>query len=132
MTVLVDTSVWSLLYRKDGPRRHPKVLILQQLLEQNEDVSITGSILQEILQAFRRDRQFDRVANFFRPFGIIELERTDYIAAAKLHRDCASKGVAASTIDCQIAIASIKHDCLLLTADKDFHHIAGLCQFRLL
>ena len=106
--------------------------MLQQLLEHNEDLTITGSILQEILQAFTPDRQFDRVEEFFRPFGAIELGRADYIAAAKLHRECASKGVAASTIDCQIAVASIKHDCLLLTADNDFHHIADHCPLRLL
>lgn len=130
--VLVDTSVWSLLYRKDGPAIHPKVQILQRLLEQTEDVTLTGSILQEILQAFRPDHQFDRVANFFGPFDIIELDRAGYVEAAKLHRQCASKGVAASTIDCQIAIASIRHDCLLLTADNDFHHIAEHCQLTLL
>lgn len=130
--VVVDTSVWSLLYRKGGPSNHPKVELLQQLLEQTEDVSITGSILQEILQAFRTNRQFDRVAKFFRPFSLIELEQADYVAAAKLHRRCASKGVTATTIDCQIAIASIKLDCLLLTADNDFRHIAKHCQLKLL
>ena len=132
MTVLVDTSVWSLLYRQKGPRDHPKVQILTSLLNRIEDVTITGSILQEILQAFRSDRQFDRVSRFFRPFDIIELERADYVAAASLHRQCASKGVVASTVDCQIAIAAIRDECLLLTLDNDFDHIAKHCELQLL
>jgi len=132
LSVLVDTSVWSLLYRKKGPVDHPKVHILTSLLNRIEDVALTGLILQEVLQAFRSDTQFERVARFFRPFDIIELERADFVDAAKLHRHFASKGVAASTTDSQIAIAAIRHQCLLLTADKDFDHIAKHCELKLL
>jgi len=32
---------------------------------------------------------------------------------------------------CQIAIAAIRHDCLLLSADKDFERIARLGELRL-
>ena len=53
MNVLVDTSVWSLLFRKTGPADHPGVRKLVKLLEAEGDVALTGVILQEILQAFR-------------------------------------------------------------------------------
>jgi predicted nucleic acid-binding protein len=32
---------------------------------------------------------------------------------------------------CQVAIAAIRHDCLLLSADKDFESIAPLSDLRL-
>ena len=132
MSVLVDTSVWSLLFRKKGSADHPEVYILTSLLRQTEDVALTGSILQEILQAFRSETEFRRVSGFFEPFPIIGLERDDFITAAKLHRQCASNGVAASTVDCQIAVAAIRNGYLLLTADKDFEHIAKHSQLKLL
>ena len=106
--------------------------MLIALLRRIEDVVLTGPVLQEILQAFRYDSQFTKVTRYFRPFDILELQRADYIEAAELHRRCASSGVAASTVDCQIAIVSIKHDCFLLTADKNFQHIAKHCELKLL
>ena len=131
MRVLVDTSVWSLSLRKRGPTDHPTVGKLMTLLQADEDVVLTGLILQEILQAFRSHSTFRRVARSLEPFPLLDLERRDYIAAASLHRSCAARGVSVSTADCQIAIASIRHDCLLLSADRDFERIARLSDLRL-
>jgi len=131
MRVLVDTSVWSLALRKKGPSAHTTVEKLTSLLQEDEDVVLTGMILQEILQAFRSDSSFRRVARHLEPFPLLELERRDFIAAASLHRDCVSTGVSVSTADCRIAAAAIRHDCLLLTADKDFERIARLSALKL-
>jgi len=62
MNVLVDTSVWSLALRKKGPVDHPAVEGLSCLLRANENVFVTGLILQEVLQAFRSDASFRTVA----------------------------------------------------------------------
>ena len=62
--MLVDTSVWSLALRKKGPADHPDVTRLAQLLRDGEDVYLTGTILQEILQAFRSESVFRRVARY--------------------------------------------------------------------
>jgi len=97
----------------------------------NEDVVITGLILQEVLPAFKADSTFRRVVEYLEPFPILELERSDYVSAARLHRKCASKGISVSAADCQIAIASIHHDCPLLTADKDFQRIAQCSALKL-
>jgi len=121
--VLVDTSVWSLSLRKAGPADHVAVRKLQVLLTGNEDLVLTGSILQEVLQAFRDEPTARRVAASLEPFPLLPLDRSHYAAAARLHRRCTAHGVAASTIDCQIAIAAAEHGCLLLTADEDFRRI---------
>jgi len=131
MRVLVDTSVWSLSLRKGGPARHATVEKLATLLLANEDVFLTGLILQEILQAFRSDPSFRRVAKHLEPFPLLDLERPDFIAAASLHRRCAAEGVSASTADCQIAAAAMRHGCVLLSADTDFERIARLSDLRL-
>jgi predicted nucleic acid-binding protein len=105
---------------------------LAALLSAHEDLFLTGSILQEILQAFRADATFRKVASRLEPFPLLELEGSDYLAAARLHRKCAGRGVAVSTIDCQIAVAAIRHDCHLLTTDRDFQRIAEHSRLRLL
>jgi hypothetical protein len=132
LRVLVDTSVWSLSLRKKGPADHPAVERLSELLRGGEDVFLTGSILQEILQAFRVESGFRRALEYFEPFPVLSLERSDHVTAARLHRACAQSGVSASTIDCQIAVAAIHNDCSLLTADRDFERIASHCELVLL
>ena len=97
----------------------------------NEEVVVTGLILQEVLQAFRADSTFRKVVDYFEPFPILEFERSDFVSAAKLHRRCAAKGISVSTADCQIAIASIRHGCPLLTADRDFPRIARCSPLKL-
>jgi len=124
MRVLVDTSVWSLALRKKGPADHPAVGRLASLLLADEDVFLTGLILQEVLQAFRSEASFRTIVRHLEAFPLLELARPDYVSAAILHRRCASRGVSVSTADCQIAIAAIRHECLLLSADRDFERIA--------
>ena len=52
MTLLVDTSVWSLALRRDGPRAEPAVAALHEALLGAEAVVTTGLVLQERLQGF--------------------------------------------------------------------------------
>ena len=131
MRVLVDTSVWSLALRKKGPANHPGVEKLSLLLNEGEDIFITGTILQEILQAFRDARTLKTVVSHLDPIPLLPLDRTDFVEAAAIHRQCASNGITTSTTDCQIAEAAIRHDCLLLTADRDFLSIARHTDLKL-
>ncbi len=65
MTLFVDTSVWSLAFRRDAPKPSPEVNALKDALEGGEPVVTTGLVLQELLQGFSgpRDRAqiIDRV-----------------------------------------------------------------------
>jgi len=132
VSVLVDTSVWSLaLRRRDGGARHPAVSTLRSLIEQGETIRLIGAILQEVLQGVRDRSQFARLRSALKPFPLIELGRGDYEAAAELGNHCRSRGVQAGTIDFLIAAAAIRHRCALLTADQDFVHIARLSPLRL-
>jgi predicted nucleic acid-binding protein len=55
MTVLVDTSVWSLALRRDSPPNSPEAVQLTKALE-SELVVTTGLIMQELLQGFLPER----------------------------------------------------------------------------
>ena len=132
MTVLVDTSVWSLSLRKDGPAKHPAVEKLQALILDTQHVVLTGIILQEILQGFRQEGTFTTVLAYFEAFPLLSLTRHDFIAAATLRRQATTKGLTLSTPDCQIAAAAINHICHLLTTDNDFSSIAKWAPLQLL
>ncbi len=129
--ILVDTSVWSLFLRKRGPADHPAVRMLSAFLVEDQDVVLTGLILQEILQAFRSEATFKKLVSYLDSFSLLELQRVDCVAAAALHRRCAGKGISASTADCQIAALAIAHDCELLTTDRDFDYIAQYSPLKL-
>lgn len=53
MTLLVDTSVWSLAFRRDGEVDRPEVEALRMALLAGERLVTTGVIVQELLQGFR-------------------------------------------------------------------------------
>ncbi len=130
--MLVDTSAWSLALRRQGGKSHPASKKLGALIEQGQDICITGCILQEVLQGFRKDAQFRKVLSLLEHVPLLPLRREDHVEAARLRRRCASRGIAGSTIDCQTAAAAIGHGCVLLTADRDFERISRVSPLRLL
>lgn len=130
MRVLVDTSVWSAVLGKGTGESAPQVEQLRKHVLRGE-VVLLGVILQEVLQGFRTDSAFELAARKLSAFPLLQLRRADYVEAAELRRKCASKGITASTIDCQIASAAIQHRCALLTLDRDFEHIARVGALRL-
>lgn len=131
MTILVDTSVWSLALRRDRPNDEPAVEELRHFVERGE-VQLLGVILQEVLQGFHDSARTKRLAERLAPFPLLALHRGDYLFAAELRTRCRSKGLAVSTIDAQIAAAAINYRCALLTVDEDFRRIARLFPLRLL
>ncbi len=94
-------------------------------------MTLTGVILQEVLQGFFDERRFADLERRLRAFPLIELSRGDYVYAAELRSRCRTKGVQVGTIDAQIAAAAIAAGCPLLTADDDFRRIAAQCPLML-
>ncbi len=123
MSVLVDTSVWSLALRSDSPARTREVDALAAALEAGEVVFV-GCVLQELLQGFPARDKTHRLVDYLAPFPLLALHRGDVIFAAEIRNKCRAKGLAITTIDAQIAAASINHRCRLLTADQDFTRIS--------
>ena len=86
-----------------------------------------GNILQELLDGLRSTKQFDRLVQLLEPFPLLELDRSTYIAAARLRTTCRTKGVLAGPIDFLIAAACCQYGYPLLTSDQDFSRIAKHC-----
>ena len=54
MSLLVDTSVWSLAFRRDAVAVMPEVSMLRHALDGADQVFTTGLVLQELLHRARR------------------------------------------------------------------------------
>jgi predicted nucleic acid-binding protein len=123
VNVFVDTSVWSLAFRRDAPAA-PEVAQLQRSLTGGDTVISTGVVLQELLQGFHGPKAADRIIERFSCLPIIQPEMEDHIEAARWRNHCRRKGVQVGTIDVLIAQLCIRYDLLLLARDDDFQHMA--------
>ena len=131
MTLLVDTSVWSLAFRRDGESSAPDVVALRSALASGEPVAITGLILQELLQGFTGPRARKDLLERFSALPLLAPERDDYVDAADLRNRCRRGGVQIGTIDALLAQLCIRHHLTLLTTDNDFVLAAKHCTLRL-
>jgi predicted nucleic acid-binding protein len=125
VNLIVDTSVWSLLLRRQNHEcNHPLVQKLKACLELQDGIFLIGPILQEILGGVRNEAQFYKLTEYFSVFPLLEIDRQDYVEASRLRSHCRSKGVQAGPADFLIATACIRWDYPLLTTDSDFTLIA--------
>lgn len=124
MALLVDTSVWSLAYRRDSPPGIAEVGILRDALAGGDRVVTTGVILLELLRGFVPEQARRAIRDDLGAVDVIEPSWTDYEAAAGLSNTCRRAGVQLSSIDALIAQLAIAHDLVLLTTDQDFVHAA--------
>jgi predicted nucleic acid-binding protein len=127
MTLLVDTSVWSLALRRDAPADIPEVEALKVALLGGESIVTTGLVLQELLQGFSGPKAHEQIVERLAAMPLIAPDREDHIAAAALRNACRRNGVQIGTIDALLAQLCIRHDLVLLTTDQDFVHAAAHC-----
>lgn len=130
MTLFVDTSVWSLAFRRDKPSGAPEVQALRHALENEETIVTTGLILQELLQGFTGPRARKDIIDRFTALPLLTPDRHDHINAAELRNRCRRAGVQIGTIDALLAQLCIRHELNLLTTDNDFAQAAVHCPLR--
>jgi predicted nucleic acid-binding protein len=131
VSLLVDTSVWSLALRRDAPAAEAEVEALKQALAGADVVVTTGVVLQELLQGFTPAKARAQVIASFDALPLVQPNRQDHISAADLRNACRAAGVQIGTIDALIAQLCIEHDLTLLTTDQDFTHAARHCKLKL-
>ncbi len=129
--LLVDTSVWSLAYRRDAPPNIPQVTVLRAALVGGELVAIAGMVLLELLRGFIPPVAQERILSDLAPLELIEPTRDDYIEAARLANTCRQAGVQLGSVDALLAQLAIGNDLELLTTDRDFENAAELVPLRI-
>jgi predicted nucleic acid-binding protein len=130
VTLLVDTSVWSLAFRRDTDSLTPQVAALQAALSGGELIVTTGLVLQELLQGFAGPRARKELVQRFAALPLLVPDRRDYIDAADLRNLCRRSGVQLGTIDALLAQLCIRHNLTMLTTDGDFAMAAQHCALK--
>jgi predicted nucleic acid-binding protein len=117
--ILVDTSVWIDFLRGDDSLERR---ILHNLIEAEEEISVTWIILTEILQGIKEDKKYRLAKNYLSEFPIFEPNSIHtYLDAARIYRECRSNGkTIRSTIDCVIAAICLENDFSVLHKDRDY------------
>ena len=134
MTLFVDTSVWSLAFRRDSRSSQDpplEVMALRRALERAELLVTTGIVLQELLQVFSGPNARGDIIDRFSALPLLVPNRQDHIEAADLRNRCRRAGVQIGTIDALLAQLCIHHGLTMLTTDQDFVHMASHCPLRL-
>ena len=129
MKVIVDTSVWSLAFRRREVVKTPEVVALVRLVEQGQ-VVLLGPVRQEVLSGIKHRDQFERLRERLAAFPDLELTTRDFETAAELCNLCITKGVQAAHTDFLIAAAAVTRDYAVLSADRDFENIARIIPVR--
>lgn len=134
MSVVVDTSVWSLALRRRpgqlGPDESRIVAEWAELIRQRQ-VLLLGPIRQEVLSGVRDEMAFARLRSALRAFPDEPLSAEDYENAAWCGNLCRSKGVAGSPVDFLLCSVALRRDVAIFTTDGDFPIYARHLPIRL-
>ena len=131
MTLLVDTSVWSLAMRRDGSTDSHEVVALREALDGGDSVVTTGLVLQELLQGFTGPKAKDAIIERFGALPLIQPDRQDHVAAAEIRNTCRRAGVQIGTIDALLIQLCGRYELTLLSSDGDFANAAPHIPFKL-
>jgi predicted nucleic acid-binding protein len=124
MKTIVDTSVWSLAFRRAGSAASsPHVTELENLIRDNR-IQMIGAVRQELLSGIRQDTQFKKLEASLRSFPDLPATTADYILAAKFFNLCRAKGVQGSNTDFLICALAVQNKMSIYTTDQDFEHFA--------
>jgi predicted nucleic acid-binding protein len=123
MNVLIDTSAWSLFWRRKPVHRNATEVLyadeVERLIRLGQ-ARIIGPIRQELLSGIRHQAQFEHLREDMRKFPDEPLLTDDYEHAAQARNLCESHGIAGSAIDFLICAAAIRRHWPVYTTDRDF------------
>jgi predicted nucleic acid-binding protein len=124
--ILLDTSVWVLVFRKRNP------LDLEELIPLHE-VVVCLPIVQEVLQGFADERPYRVAREALFAMTMIEtpLQADRFVEAAGIFRACRRAGFTLrSAVDCLVAAIAIHHDVEVWHDDRDYGFVARVSTLR--
>jgi predicted nucleic acid-binding protein len=131
VSLLVDTSVWSLAMRRNSGSELLQVRQLRDALDGSDSVVITGLVLQELLQGFNGAKAAASIVERFQSLPLLQPDRRDHVAAAEIRNECRRNGVQIGTIDALLIQLCGRYNLTLLTTDQDFTFAARHVPFKL-
>ena len=121
--ILFDTSVWIDFLNKKST---PEADLLVHYVEEDKQVLLTPTILQEILQGIRDDFKYLQIKEMLSYFTILELPPIRAaVGASDLYRSLRKKGATIrKSNDCLIAYYALEFSCSMAHTDSDFDLIS--------
>jgi predicted nucleic acid-binding protein len=128
----VDTSVWSLAFRKKSPTEDEKRIIneLKELIRELRVVLI-GPIRQELLSGISNEIKFQSLKDKMRAFDDLVITTQDYEYAAKIYNDCRKNGIQGSQVDYLICSVAESNNISIFSTDKDFTNYNQVIELKL-
>ncbi len=134
MNVLVDTSTWSLLLRREPGSLSPVEIRRRRRLEDlltSWSVGLIGPIRQEILSGIARPEMFKLVREYLDEFADEPVPSGDYVRAAEMYNHCQSRGVQPTHTDMLLCAVAERLGWSIFTEDKDFVAYSDVVGIRL-
>ncbi len=134
MKVLVDTSIWSLAFRRRKGSKYlqnnPILIELKELINEAR-AAIIGPIRQEILSGISDKSQFHTLKDKLKAFEDIVINQSDYEVAAEYYNTCRKKGIQGSHVDFLICAIANQNNLSIFTSDKDFEQYSRILDIKL-
>lgn len=130
MKILVDTSVWSLVLRRDAKLNWDLKTELSEIIKEVR-VEIIGPIRQEILSGIKSTKQFKELKFYLSSFPDLELSTQDFEQAAEFFNLCRAKGIQGSNTDFLICSVAVNNDLEIFTTDEDFKNFKRYMPIKL-
>lgn len=125
--ILVDTSIWIELFRKDT-----KIHITTEHLLL---LSTCPPVLQELMQGLRDDANGRKIRESLLSLPCLPeaVNKETYLHAANIYKVCQRRGsTIRSSIDCLIAAIAIEQDWTVWHRDRDFDQIAKYTDLKVI
>jgi predicted nucleic acid-binding protein len=132
MTVIVDTPIWSTVYRheRNGKRETDIDFEMMSLIRRGLAVMI-GPVRHEILSGLRDPKRHELLRTTLRAFDDLPLLTEDFEQAATNMTLCVRKGIQGSPTDFLLCAVAVRHDAAIFTTDRDFQLYAKQLKVRL-
>ena len=131
MSVIVDTSVWSLALRRHKPDNSQVVETFRHEVTQG-NVTMLGPIRQELLSGVRDVDLSNTLKDKLHAFPDHPIETEDYENAGHYFNQCRANGIQGTHTDLLICAVAIRCEFNLLTSDKDFENYAKILPLSLI
>jgi predicted nucleic acid-binding protein len=134
MKVIVDTPVWSLLFRRaehqlNGVEVQQRSAI-KDLVGQDRAVML-GIVRQEVLSGIKIRSHFELLRDRLRGISHLELVIEDYETGAECYNRCREKGIQGTATDFLICGAALRRQLEIFSLDHDFARYAQAIGVRL-
>ena len=127
MSVLIDTSIWSLALRRRRRDLNPaelKAYYEWERLVLDGEAALIGPVRQETISGIASAREVLVVKQRLAPVLEFPMPSDLFILAADFYNTCRAAGVGPGAIDMMICAAAYSNGSAIFSSDPDFVHYA--------